>query len=850
MAQDADISYGQLPLKGVILCCTSLTQDARTKAEQVSVQMGAVYKLDLTSDVTHLIVGNVATPKYRYVAKERPDVRVLHPEWIGSVHQAWMNGEDVDLPTLEAKHKLPAFFGLQMCVTGFDNLDQRNYISAKAEEQGARYHDDLTKQVSHLITAIPQGAKYTHARQWGIPVVSLKWFEESLKRGMALDESLYDPTLPIEAQGKGAFKTALPQPRTSLGKRTRGNGSQSLEDFGKRRLRRTASTRLSSQSQDMWQDFSAAGSFVGDVKKTNGWQEPEQQTASEAGKPRKIGVQVDNTVVDHGTEQHVQARMEGLFGGWHIHIYGFPSSRAAHLKEYLKANGATILSHHSDLENASVQPFFLNRCLLVPHSPAEGMRDIPKVPPGTSLATEWWVERCLHFKKQLEPDIDPLSQPLWITPAPGLASLTISTTGFQNLDLRQAAEAVKLVGATYSEKLLPSCSVLVTGTAPLRREKALYASKHGIPVVKQEWLWDCLRTKRKASFDKYKIDAPVYDPKQFQQESATDSPEPSDGVPERRIDQLASSKDEKPAQHRLSSTRRRLVTASLPMQAHTPTARPPDPPKKQMRRQLFQEDEDDGIDLAMESRTTPAPELPPQSEPLQELSPNRSPRASRNKPVLPNGTAKDKDEPSQQSRAQQDAQSSESPPPPASDVTTAQPPSVPRPQEALTANLQSLLARQRQNQQQAATIINNATDPSRPNSASPSKRKRHQPLGRATSGLSARSLSLPASDPETAAAPYPRSSSAAARASATAAMPPQNTQLTYETPDAEPHRMQMAELMGARMEDERLKGVVQKIGVVKDAEASGGGGDGAGGVGGRVKGRTRGARPKAEKDGW
>lgn len=83
--------------------------------------MGAEHKLDLTSDVTHLLVGDSNTPKYQYVAREREDVKVLRPEWLEAVRESWMTGESFDLQALEDKFKLPVFAGLSVCVTGFDD---------------------------------------------------------------------------------------------------------------------------------------------------------------------------------------------------------------------------------------------------------------------------------------------------------------------------------------------------------------------------------------------------------------------------------------------------------------------------------------------------------------------------------------------------------------------------------------------------------------------------------------------------------------------------------------------------------------------------------------------------------
>lgn len=83
--------------------------------------MGAVHKFDLTSDVTHLIVGETDTPKYKFVARERPDVKCLLPSWIDAVRASWMEGGETDTVALELAHKLPTLTGLRICVTGFED---------------------------------------------------------------------------------------------------------------------------------------------------------------------------------------------------------------------------------------------------------------------------------------------------------------------------------------------------------------------------------------------------------------------------------------------------------------------------------------------------------------------------------------------------------------------------------------------------------------------------------------------------------------------------------------------------------------------------------------------------------
>lgn len=83
--------------------------------------MGAQHKYDLTSEVTHLIVGEYDTPKYRYVAKERPDVKILTVGWIEAIRHLWISDKHIDLGALEAEHTLPTLANLIVCMTGFED---------------------------------------------------------------------------------------------------------------------------------------------------------------------------------------------------------------------------------------------------------------------------------------------------------------------------------------------------------------------------------------------------------------------------------------------------------------------------------------------------------------------------------------------------------------------------------------------------------------------------------------------------------------------------------------------------------------------------------------------------------
>jgi DNA replication regulator DPB11 len=83
--------------------------------------MGAECSYDLTLKATHLIIGATNSPKYNWVAKERPDMKVLFPGFVEAMREIWMSGEEANVPELEEQYKVPALFGLRICITGFNN---------------------------------------------------------------------------------------------------------------------------------------------------------------------------------------------------------------------------------------------------------------------------------------------------------------------------------------------------------------------------------------------------------------------------------------------------------------------------------------------------------------------------------------------------------------------------------------------------------------------------------------------------------------------------------------------------------------------------------------------------------
>lgn len=82
--------------------------------------MGAQHIYDLTSQVTHLIVGEYDTPKYRYVARERSDIKVILPSFIDELSERWKADQRFDFAQLQQEHMRLALADLKISLTGFE----------------------------------------------------------------------------------------------------------------------------------------------------------------------------------------------------------------------------------------------------------------------------------------------------------------------------------------------------------------------------------------------------------------------------------------------------------------------------------------------------------------------------------------------------------------------------------------------------------------------------------------------------------------------------------------------------------------------------------------------------------
>lgn len=357
---------------------------------------------------------------------------------------------------------------------------------------GADYHGDLTKTITHLIARRPEGTKYKFAKDWKVRLVSAEWLYDTIHRGMILDEKLYHPEMLPEERGKGAWvrRKATTSPR---GKRLLEN--EAPED-GSRKIRRTLSTKFTSQNEVIWGDIvggSGALSNKVDNQEQTALDLPKEEPESQQTLPERsnLGHGASKPIVPNGVKR-------STFSQCRFYIHGFEKRKRETLCRHLLSHDADVCDSSDDLGPSSP----VQRYMVVPH--AFAVEELPAISEGISIVTDWWVERCLEAKECLEHSSRTFDLPLPHRSVERFEKLTVSTTGFTGFQLLHLSKVVTLMGAKYDEFFSEKSSVLICNTVQQTRiEKLQRAKEWRIPVVSIDWLLDSIASGTKQLYKPY-----------------------------------------------------------------------------------------------------------------------------------------------------------------------------------------------------------------------------------------------------------------------------------------------------------------------------------------------------------
>lgn len=461
--------------------------------------------------MTHLIVGEYDTPKYRHVAKERPDILPMAAGWVEAVRDLWIEDAEIDFAALENAWKLRTFETsggtakdseaevasrnrLVCCMTGFDDPDVRQRIADAIQAHGGSYTGDLSRKVTHLIAHKPEGKKYAAAKMWNIHTVSLEWLQHSIQRGMILDEKCYDPILPVEERGRGAWNRREVQ-KVSLGKRLRETAA-AAQDEGRRKLRKTASLKMISQKENLWGDILGKPQAVEPpappAPPTPVPEDPTQPN-NRSSFPGQPSVQTSRSSMDtQGSKLLSFAAMEevAVFSSCCFYVHGFSERRAQILHSSILSLGGIICHSLDEVASASGAQM-AHRFVIVPQESRPDQR--PNVPENVQLVTEFFVEKCMYKTQFFDPSTQVIGRPFPIFPISGFDKLAICTAGFTGVDLNQVDKAIRQLGARYEERFTAQSSLLIcTSLNNVRKQKLDLALAWRVPVVRADWLWTCI----------------------------------------------------------------------------------------------------------------------------------------------------------------------------------------------------------------------------------------------------------------------------------------------------------------------------------------------------------------------
>eukprot|EP00960_Hanusia_phi_P006689 191299-Hanusia_phi.AAC.1 len=120
-----------------------------------------------------------------------------------------------------------------------------------------------------------------------------------------------------------------------------------------------------------------------------------------------------------------------------------------------------------------------------------------------SLVNISWLQSCWKLRTLQKP---------WDHRFRLLDGHTICSTGQGPNGKQTLKRAAEICGATWSDHLDTTCTVLIATNA--HGDKFEYAQRKGIPVVKEKWLWDCIRCfcVQQLSDEEYNPDSNQLDP--------------------------------------------------------------------------------------------------------------------------------------------------------------------------------------------------------------------------------------------------------------------------------------------------------------------------------------------------
>ncbi|CEP63619.1 protein kinase activating protein DPB11 LALA0_S08e06766g [Lachancea lanzarotensis] len=460
------------PFKGLTFCPTALPEETSRNVSRKITKLGGGYSRDLTKTVNVLIVGSIATNKYRFAVQHRADMAFVDAGAIDTIYDLWLTGEDISMES----HSNYSHFDntkdrmLQVLFSRYQLGPLKDFVvfigrinNTRDEQLGLDKLDTLCIQQgvhscntrhfvkeSHwarptvFITDHSQGARVDAARLQGLPIVHPKWIVDCHRRGALLDFAFYllekTVTAAYDAIGEGAcscWDEVLLRQNSSSDPPSHEEVDQSLNQ-------RNVLDKFSSQGNRLWNSVmhkaSNPGAVHNEVQITT-------KTISKAKVPRLLEHQI-------------------------FYIVQFSPRQKAIVESIVTQNGGKCYEYLPEMNIPERSSLVVPSNLSIPNLDILGNT-------FQNIVTEFFFERCLHYKKSLLPDAwcAPFCSEFKINASQGLHSQThksstvnVAITGFQGVELlhiTKMLESLNSAGLRLNETLSKETDFLIINLGAL-----------------------------------------------------------------------------------------------------------------------------------------------------------------------------------------------------------------------------------------------------------------------------------------------------------------------------------------------------------------------------------------------
>ncbi|QLG74783.1 hypothetical protein HG535_0H01100 [Zygotorulaspora mrakii] len=474
------------PFHDITFCPTGIESESVSRSISKKIfKLGGNYSKDLTRQVNVLICGSKSTNKYKFSVRNRHDILFIDPDAIDVLYRRWLAGDDIGdcLKLLRERYSNKPLTDFLIFI-GRIHDKSAQYIQELERicQLGSCYKCYTTHFVKDtktfqrgdvvFVSSSLEGTRVQAALEQGLPIVHYKWLLDCHRRNATLE---YDPYYlvtnipehtPFEKIGIDScdcwdqLSSVVPVSEVAIG--VSANGASATAAITGNPL-----TRFKSQGDKIWEKVMAV----------------DHPKAKEVAPLNSRGKALKEVSLENSVFENCSFEISNIFETNHRDI----------LQRVIEQNGGIVsespTTYHIIPSNAPLNECELNDCELNDCASAV-------------IITEFFIERCLHYKKIISPP-DTWSRPFLITndvqlkPSKYLVhtanqALKVAITGFHGVELLHLSKILQIMkpmGIELTEYLNSSADLLIINLSALSsipKTHALWRNCYGDLFALQE----------------------------------------------------------------------------------------------------------------------------------------------------------------------------------------------------------------------------------------------------------------------------------------------------------------------------------------------------------------------------